>query len=103
MKVIKSQEFTAPRAWGAMDICTMDGVSCRLHWTDAPYKWHVNDGEEVFAVMDGQVRMHVRRAGVEEVHLLNTGDIFYAQPNDEHIAEPVGIARILVIEKEGSV
>ncbi|HEV7833964.1 MAG TPA: cupin, partial [Caballeronia sp.] len=28
---------------------------------------------------------------------------FHAQPGDEHVAEPVGIARILVIEKEGSV
>jgi mannose-6-phosphate isomerase-like protein (cupin superfamily) len=56
MKVIKSREFTADRAWGALDITTMNGVSCRLHWTDAPYKWHVNDGEEVFAVMQGQVR-----------------------------------------------
>jgi hypothetical protein len=47
MKVVKSREFTAERAWGALDITTMNGVSCRLHWTDAPYKWHVNDGEEV--------------------------------------------------------
>ena len=103
MKVIKSAEFTADRAWGALDITTMHGVSCRLHWTDAPYKWHVNDGEEVFAVMPGQVRMRVRRAGVEEVTILDAGDIFHAQPGDEHLAEPVGIARILVIEKEGSV
>jgi mannose-6-phosphate isomerase-like protein (cupin superfamily) len=109
MKVFKSREFTAERAWGALDITTMNGVSCRLHWTDAPYKWHVNDGEEVFAVMQGQVRMRVRREGVEgaegveEEVLLEAGDIFHAQPGDEHVAEPVGIARILVIEKEGSV
>jgi len=103
MKVVKSREFTAERAWGALDITTMNGVSCRLHWTDAPYKWHVNDGEEVFAVMQGQVRMSVRREGVEEEVLLDAGDIFHAQPGDEHVAEPVGIARILVIEKEGSV
>ncbi|WP_438394672.1 cupin domain-containing protein [Caballeronia sp. DA-9] len=103
MQVVRSGEFTAERAWGALDIAAMNGVTCRLHWTDAPYKWHVNDGEEVFAVMQGQVRMRVRRDGVEEAFLLNAGDIFHAQSGDEHIAEPVGIARILVIEKEGSV
>ena len=27
MKVIKSAEFTAERAWGALDITTMHGVS----------------------------------------------------------------------------
>ena len=52
-KVIKSRHFTAERAWGALDITNMNGISVRLHWTDKPYKWHINDGEEVFAVMDG--------------------------------------------------
>src|SRR6202045_333230 len=103
MKVVKSREFTAERAWGALDTTTMNGVSCRLHWTDAPYKWHVNDGEEVFAVMHGQVRMRVRRDGAEEEVLLDAGDIFHPQPGGETFSEPVGIARILVIEKEGSV
>ncbi len=54
MKVIESSKFTAAHAWGALDICVMNGTSCRLHWTDQPYKWHVNDGEEVFAVMHGE-------------------------------------------------
>jgi mannose-6-phosphate isomerase-like protein (cupin superfamily) len=103
MKVVKSSEFTTDRAWGALDIATMNGITCRLHWTDAPYKWHVNDGEEVFVVMHGHVRMRVRRGGVEEELMLDAGDIFHAQSGDEHVAEPVGIARILVIEKEGSV
>ncbi|MEZ2353904.1 cupin domain-containing protein [Caballeronia sp. RCC_10] len=103
MKVIESGKFTAERAWGALDICVMNGTSCRLHWTDAPYKWHVNDGEEVFAVMDGVVRMHVRDADGERTVTLHAGDILHAQAGDEHYAEPVGAARILVIEKEGSV
>jgi mannose-6-phosphate isomerase-like protein (cupin superfamily) len=81
----------------------MNGTSCRLHWTDKPYKWHVNDGEEVFAVMQGEVRMHVRGGEGERVLTLRAGDIFHAQAGDEHFAEPVGEARILVIEKEGSV
>jgi len=52
----------------------MDGTAVRLHWTDQPNKWHVNDGEEVFA-------------GV----------------GCEHVAHARGEARILVIEREGSV
>ena len=30
-------------------------------WTDAPYKWHVNDGSEVFVVLDGEVDMPFAR------------------------------------------
>jgi hypothetical protein len=35
--------------------------------------------------------------------LLNPGDIFYATVGTEHVAHPVGEARILVVEKEGSI
>lgn len=103
MKVIRSREFTAERAWGAIGIANMNGVTTRLHWTDAPYKWHVNDGEEVFAVLDGVVDMHFRENGAEQVAVLNTGDVFFAGVGCEHVAHPRGPARILVIEKEGSV
>lgn len=103
MKIIRSREFTAQRAWGALDIASMNGVTTRLHWTDQPYKWHVNDGEEVFAVLDGSVDMHYREQGVEKVAALGTGDVFFAGIGCEHVAHPRGAARILVIEKEGSV
>ena len=56
----------------------MNGTTVRLHWTDHPYKWHVNDGEEVFAVMDGEVDMHYRENGEEHIVQLKSGDIFYA-------------------------
>ncbi len=103
MKIIRSKEFTASRAWGAMDIATMNGTTTRLHWTDQPYKWHVNDGEEVFAVLDGTVDMHYREAGIEQVTTLESGDIFFAGLGCEHVAHPRGEARILVVEREGSV
>ena len=93
----------AGRAWGSLPIANMGGVTVKLHWTDQPYHWHVNDGEEVFAVMDGEVAMHYRVNGREEVLLLKTGDVFYAETGTEHVAHPQGEARILVIEKEGSV
>ena len=73
-KVIQSRHFTTERAWGALDITNMNGISVRLHWTDKPYKWHINEG-----------------------------DIFYAGIGTEHVAHPQGEARILVIEKEDSI
>lgn len=103
MKVIRSKDFTATRAWGAEDIANMDGTTVRLHWTDQPYKWHVNDGEEVFAVLDGTVDMHYRESGIEQVVTLRVGDVFFAGVGCEHVAHPRGEARILVIEREGSV
>ena len=103
LNIIRAREFTADRPWGALDICTMQGITTRLHWTDQPYKWHINDGDEVFVVLDGQVDMRYRQAGEEFSTRLNAGDIFYASAGTEHVAHPVGVARILVVEKEGSV
>ncbi|MCG7540240.1 cupin domain-containing protein [Pseudoalteromonas sp. OF7H-1] len=103
MEIIRSKTFIAQRAWGAKDIANMNGITTRLHWTDQPYKWHVNDGEEVFVVLDGEVDMFYKENGVEQSALLQTGDIFYASIGTEHVAHPRGEARILVIESEGSV
>jgi mannose-6-phosphate isomerase-like protein (cupin superfamily) len=103
MKIIRSKSFTATRPWGALDIANMGGITTRLHWTDQPYKWHVNDGEEVFAVLDGRVEMRYRENGVEHSVVLETGDVFYASVGTEHVAHPIGAARILVVEAEGSV
>ena len=95
--------FRAENAWGARDIAEIDGATVRLHWTDKPYKWHVNDGAEVFTVIDGQVNMRYREAGTELEVMLCAGDIFVAGVGDEHVAEPIGEARILVVERKGSV
>ena len=103
MKIIKSKEFKADTAWGALDIANMNGITTRLHWTDKPYKWHVNDGEEVFVVLDGCVEMSYKDNNEEKSCLLNVGDIFFASVGTEHVAHPQGEARILVVEHEGSV
>lgn len=103
MNIIRSKDFTGDRAWAALDIANMNGITTRLHWTDQPYKWHVNDGQEVFVVLDGQVEMRFKQNGVEQRTVLQTGDIFYASVGTAHVAHPLGEARILVIESEGSV
>jgi mannose-6-phosphate isomerase-like protein (cupin superfamily) len=88
MKVTTPRDFTAATAWDALAIAEIEGATIRLHWTDRPYIWHVNDGAEVFVVLEGAVAMHYRRD---------------AEPGDEHVAHPQGTARVLVIEKKGSV
>lgn len=103
MRTVKGKDFKADKAWGAIDIANINGVTTRLHWTDKPYKWHVNDGEEVFAVLDGAVEMRYRENGDEKTIRLDAGDIFFAEIGCEHVAHPLGEARILVVEKEGSV
>ena len=74
-----------------------------MHWTDEPYKWHRNDRVEVFVVLDGTVDMYFREAGNEKAARLESKDMFVAFEGDEHVAHPVGEARILVIERKGSV
>ncbi len=103
MEIIRSKEFTPKEAWDSKEIANMNGITTKLHWTDKPYKWHINDGQEVFVVLDGQVTMYYKQDGQDKSCLLNVGDIFYASVGTEHYAHPVGVARILVIEKEGSV
>ena len=103
MKFISAKEFTGTSAWQALPIANMNGITTRLHWTDQPYKWHINDGEEVFVVLDGTVDMHYRENGEEIIMRMDVGDIFYASIGTEHVARPNGEARVLVVESDGSV
>jgi mannose-6-phosphate isomerase-like protein (cupin superfamily) len=103
LRVVRSKAFTATRAWGAEDIARIDGATVRLHWTDRPYRWHVNDGEEVFAVLDGKVDMYYREFGTERIVTLEAGDVFFANIGCEHVAHPHGEARVLVVERAVSI
>lgn len=102
-KIIQSKTFTGTKAWDALDIANLNGTSVRLHWTDQPYIWHINDGQEVFVVLDGVVEMHYKENNEVKKVMLNVGDLFYAEIGCEHVAHPQGEARILVIEKAGSI
>lgn len=98
MKHFSAQKFVADRPWGSELLSDFGDVTVRLHWTDKPYHWHVNNGNEVFAVLDGRVDMHVRENGMERTIRLNAGDGLSLSAGDEHVAYPVGQARILVVE-----
>ena len=54
-------------------------------------------------MLDGRVEMRYREGGVEQSAILETGDVFYASVGTEHVAHPLGVARILVVEAKGSV
>jgi mannose-6-phosphate isomerase-like protein (cupin superfamily) len=103
MKVIKGSEFTGTKAWESMSITKMNGITINLHWTNEPYRWHINDGEEVFVVLSGTVEMNYKKENEIRRIILHAGDIFHAEMGCEHVAYPQEEARILVIEKEGSI
>ena len=101
--ITDAKEFSADSAWGARLIAEVEGATVRLHWTDKPYKWHINEGTEVFVVIDGIVDMQYRENGELKSVRLTSNDIFVAGDGDEHVAHPLGEARILVVERKGSV
>jgi mannose-6-phosphate isomerase-like protein (cupin superfamily) len=99
MDKIQGRTFLADRAWTGPRIATLPNAAVKLRWTDAPFRWHANEGEEVFVVLDGTVDMHVRRPGeAERVITLEPGDLLHLRAGEEHMAHPRGQARILVIE-----
>jgi len=101
-RVVRGREFRPRKAWDALELMQLDGVTTRLHWTNKAYHWHVNDGNEVFVVIDGLVDMHYRCDGGERFVTLGAGDVFVAGAGCEHIAHPRGEARVLVVERAGS-
>ncbi len=103
MDRIQARTFLADRAWTGPLIATLPHAVVKLRWTDAPFRWHANDGEEVFVVLDGTVDMHVRAPGEgERVITLEPGDLLHLREGEEPVAHPRGQARILVIEQTTS-
>ena len=100
MKAFSARTFTGDRAWASELLGDFGDVTARLHWTDQPYRWHRNNGPEVFVVLEGTVDMHVRENGEERVIVLGPGDGVSVEAGDEHVAHPRGAARILVVERK---
>ncbi len=104
MDFVRATDYRPDHAWDAIDVAEFSGdTTVRLHWSDQPYVWHVNDGPEVFVVLAGAIDMHHRSDGQTSVTRLEPGDICHAQPGDEHVAVPQPDARMLVVERKGSV
>jgi hypothetical protein len=101
--VEEGRSFRADRAWGALDVAEAKETTDRLHWTDRAYESHVNDGKEVFAVIDDIVDMKYRVEGSERSVRLEPGSICVAELGDEYVAHPLSEACILFIERKGSI
>ncbi|MFC3068385.1 cupin domain-containing protein [Phenylobacterium soli] len=99
MQTFKGAAFTAEAAWRGPNIAEIPDALVKLRWTDQPFEWHANTGEEVFVVLGGIVDMHVRGPDrAERVIVLEPGDILHIQKGEEHVAHPRGGAQILVVE-----
>lgn len=103
MEFIETRAFLPERAWGSLLLIDLGAYAARLHWTDAPYRWHANLGDELFVVLDGRVRMHWRDAqSREHQRTLAAGDAVRIGEGEAHYAEPLPQARVLVIERKDS-
>lgn len=71
----------------------------KVHWTNAPYRWHENRGDEIFVVLDGVVDLHHFDGATEHVQVLTPGQIAVIPEGEPHVAHPRGEARILVLEQ----
>lgn len=103
MRLYHGASFEEATSWTGPLVATIDDVAVKLRWTETPYIWHTNTGQEIFVVLDGVVDMHVRTESGENVIALETGDVFHVEEGDEHVAHPRGPARILVVERADSV
>ena len=100
MKKYDASSFRGEGAWKGPDIAAIRDARVKLRWTDRPFRWHTNEGAEVFAVLSGEVDMHVRPVGSPETIIrLRAGELLHIEPGEEHVAHPLGEARILVVEE----
>ena len=102
MKYANAKSFKAEVAWGSDLLAAFSDVDIKVHWPDMPYRWHANTGRELFLVIDGKVDMHYRQDGAEKVQTLEAGDVMVFEEGEEHVAHPVGEARIVVAERRDS-
>jgi mannose-6-phosphate isomerase-like protein (cupin superfamily)/YHS domain-containing protein len=103
LSVHDTNGFVSPKEWGKMYIANLNGIGVRVHSCSTPYKWHVNRGQEVFVVLEGEVEMRYQRDGdAYQSVTLTAGMIAHMEEGCEHVAHPNGLARVLVLEELGS-
>ena len=100
MKTIAASRFRADAAWTGPLLGRVADAVVKLRWTDRPFRWHRNEGPELFLVLAGTVDMHVRSSAgaAVEVVALAAGDALSLDAGEEHVAHPRGEATVLVIE-----
>lgn len=104
MKVIDIKELSGPTDWSGPTFGGISDAAVKFRWINSAFRWHRNDGPELFLVLDGEVDMHFR-AGPDapvEILTLTAGKGVWMEEGDEHVAHPKGEARILVVEEAQS-
>ena len=102
MQAYDIAELNGPVDWSGPTLGEIGGATVKLRWINQAFRWHRNNGAELFLVLDGKVDMHVR-SGPEapaEIVRLGPGQMIMIEDGEEHVAHPVGQARILVVEEE---
>ncbi len=104
MQRFDSASLQGPVDWSGPTLAPIAGASVKLRWINSAFRWHRNDGAELFCVLDGEVDMHVRSAPGDTANVvrLGPGQMVLIEEGEEHVAEPLGEARILVVEQEDS-
>ncbi len=104
MRRYDASSLNGPEDWSGPTLTGIGSAAVKLRWINAPFRWHRNDGPELFLVFDGEVDMHVRSEPEAEVEVvrLRPGQMAWIEDGEEHIACPLGEARILVVEREDS-
>jgi mannose-6-phosphate isomerase-like protein (cupin superfamily) len=105
MQKYDSASLSGPVDWSGPTLTGIGNAAVKLRWISAPFRWHRNDGPELFLVLDGEVDMHVRSSPGAEVEVvrLRPGQMVWMEEGDEHVAHPRGEARVLVVEEEDPV
>lgn len=94
------RDLIGPNDWSGPTFTGFGEAAVKLRWIKDAYRWHRNDGAEVFLVLDGAVDMHIRSGEGRNVSIerLGPGQMLLIEHGEEHIAYPAGEARVLVVE-----
>ncbi|HEY3132695.1 MAG TPA: cupin domain-containing protein [Acidobacteriota bacterium] len=86
--------------WSPKIIAQMNDYHFKLVKFQGDFVWHTHvDTDEVFIVLDGQMRIDFRDGGVE----IKTGEMFVVPKGTEHKTFAVDECRALLVEPAGTI
>ena len=104
MQKYDTADLAGPDDWTGPTMTGIGNAAAKFRWINTPFRWHRNTGAELFLVLDGEVDMHVRRdsEAAPAIVRLGAGQALLIEDGEEHVAYPIGEARILVVEQADS-
>ncbi|MCE2842466.1 MAG: cupin [Novosphingobium sp.] len=89
--------FRSLEPWQGETLGKIGSSDVYLLYADSSYTWHTNKTDELFCVLEGCVDMDVRDAAGERRVRLERGEFAMIRAGEEHVAHPIGEARILIV------